>query len=568
MKTKQKLLSVLSACALAFTALVSPISASTVTSKSVKDCDFVMEVNETIAQQDGKSFSLSGLPKGAVIDEVLVETKASSDNAQVQLAFCCSAPGYNENNWYSEGLSGGGATCTFLYTMPDEINALYPNGYESIQLQFWWGTVESVDITSIGVNYTMGDCGTGDVNGDGKLTVADVVLLSKHILVIEALPASAAKEADLDGSGTINTMDLTLLKRALIQAALSPTNSEAMQFVSNLTIGWNLGNTLDSTTDWIPNPSIYDFETCWGNPVTNKAMIDKVKSAGFNTVRVPVSWGQKMSGAPDYKVNDAWMNRVQEVVNYVIDNDMYCILNVHHDNDWLVPRSDRESAATAQLTKLWEQISARFGNYDEHLIFEVMNEPRLVGDASEWNGGNKEAREIINRYGAAALKTIRSSGGNNAERYVMLPPYAASPSTVTLNDFVLPEDDHIIVSVHSYSPYGFALDKEGTSSWAGSTSDKAELDSIFNYLEDRYISQGIPVIIGEFGAMNKENLTDRVRWAEYYVSAAKTRGIPCIWWDNNAFSGSGENFGLLNRGSVNFQYPELVDALMKGAKSK
>lgn len=142
----------------------------------------------------------------------------------------------------------------------------------------------------------------------------------------------------------------------------------------------------------------------------------------------------------------------------------------------------------------------------------------------------------------------------------MVPGYAASSSDTALKSIVLPQDEHLIVSVHAYTPYNFALNKEGKSTWDNDTRD---IDHLMELLDELFLSKGVPVIIGEFGAMNKDNEDERVQWARYYVSKAREYGVPCVWWDNNAFDGDGENFGLLNRRELTFPYPELLKALIE-----
>lgn len=396
------------------------------------------------------------------------------------------------------------------------------------------------------------------------INVASIVAVEKYLL---RTTDQVATEADLDESGSIDAIDVVLHKQILM-GALKTEDPEPIEdniqtitattLTSRLKIGWNLGNTLDATGG----------ETSWGNPSTNKGMIDAVKAAGFNTVRLPVTWDGHMGSAPDYRVDDGWMNRIQEVVNYVIDNDMYCILNIHHENDWLVPKESNKANTTQQLAALWKQIATRFEKYDEHLIFEGMNEPRLVGDPNEWNGGNAEARSVINSYNQTFVETVRSTDGNNDYRCLMLPTYAASCMDSTINDFVVPKDDvanKLILSIHSYSPYSFALDGNGTTSFTDS--DLYGLEQTISSIHNAATSKGLPVVIGEMGARDKNNLQDRVRWGEAYIRIASSYGIPCCLWDNGAFSGNGELFGYLNRYSCTFQFPDIIQAMMKGLEA-
>lgn len=333
----------------------------------------------------------------------------------------------------------------------------------------------------------------------------------------------------------------------------------SVDLVKEIKIGWNLGNTMDATGD-----SGIASETSWGNPFTTKEMIDTVKEAGFNTVRIPTTWEKHLGAAPEYKIDEAWLDRVQDIVDDAMENEMYVILNMHHE-EWHFPSYENYESAKAILTSVWAQIADRFAGYNEHLIFEGMNEPRMKGTNFEWNGGNDEGRDVVNQLNAAFVETIRNSGGNNQLRHLMIPPYAASSDTRTWNAFIIPDDDKIIVSIHAYTPYNFALNKNGTVVWSmDNTNDTREIDNLMNNIYNNFVSKGYPVIIGEFGAMDKNNLDSRTAWSEYYIKKAAEKGIPCIWWDNGAFTGGGELFGLLNRTTKTWQHPDVVEALMKG----
>ncbi len=346
---------------------------------------------------------------------------------------------------------------------------------------------------------------------------------------------------------------------------------KSIDLIKEMRIGWNLGNTLDST---ITNPdgseTPENWETAWGQPVTTKEMIDQVRNQGFNVLRVPCTWEGKFGEGPDYTIDPAWLARVKEIVNYGIENDMFVILNVHHE-EWHMPTKDNEAAAQEILCALWGQIADYFADYNEKLIFEGMNEPRLKGTPMEWNGGNEEAREVINHWNAAFVETVRSKGGNNALRHLMIPTYAASTSQQVLDDFVIPDDDKVIVSVHAYLPYTFALAEpaQATDQWsADNAADTRDIDYLFANLNDMYIKNGRAVIVGEFGTRNRMNTAARADCARYYITKASEVGIPCIWWDNNAFVGNGENFGLFDRKTFEWRYPDIVTALMEASEDK
>lgn len=337
------------------------------------------------------------------------------------------------------------------------------------------------------------------------------------------------------------------------------------ELVKEMKVGWNLGNTLDST---ITNPKgtelPSDWETAWGQPVTTKAMIDSVAAQGFNVLRVPVTWEGKFGEGPDYTIDPDWLERVNEIVDYGIDNDMFVIINVHHE-EWHMPTYENEAAAQEILTALWSQIADHFKNYNEKLIFEGLNEPRLKGTPMEWNGGNDEARDVINHWNAAFVETVRNSGGNNKLRHLMVTPYAASSLDRVLNDFAVPDDDKVIVSIHAYLPYTFALadTAQATVEWsADNAADTNDIDLLMANLKDRYLDKGRAVIIGEMGSRNRMNTEARARCAGYYSEAAHNAGIPICWWDNNAFVGGGENFGLFDRKTFEWRYPDIISALM------
>lgn len=360
-------------------------------------------------------------------------------------------------------------------------------------------------------------------------------------------------------------------------------DSEALKFVESMKIGWNLGNTFDAYTDQ-NKPDEMAYESDWCGVVTTKEMIDGIKAAGFQTIRIPVSWHNHVSDDGSYTISEAWLNRVQEVVDYAVDNDMYIIINIHHDNStsYMYPSQEYLEQSKAYVVAIWSQVAPRFADYDEHLIMEALNEPRLVGTSSEWwldinKAECVEAVQCINELNQAFVDTVRASGGNNADRYLLVPGYAASLQGATNRYFELPQDtadneNKILVEVHAYTPYNFALSAEGesgsTNQWsADSASSTSEIDSTMDTLYEKYVKNGIGVVIDEFGARDKGgNIEARTDFATYYVAAARARGITCCWWDNNAFDGNGELFGIFRRRVCQFLYPDLVEGMMRSCE--
>ena len=350
-------------------------------------------------------------------------------------------------------------------------------------------------------------------------------------------------------------------------------NISAEELVANIRIGWNLGNTLD-TSDlyWLgSSPQVSLMETAWGNPVTTKANIDAVRNAGFNAIRIPVSWSKAAN--KNYIIRNAWMNRVKQVVNYAVSNDMYIILNTHHDEDIFRFRDSEMEESRKAFQTIWEQIADNFKNYDEKLIFEGLNEPRTKGSQSEWNGGTAEERNNLNILNQLFVDTVRASGGNNVMRILLVPTYAASSLAVAMNALTIPSDpqnsvNKIVASIHAYEPYNFALNENSPeNTWSvNRASDKAPITERIDRAYSIFISKGIPVIMGEFGALNKGNEEARAEWAEFYTSYAKSRGVKCFWWDDGGQNEPPSGFGLLIRRSNRFAFQKIVDALMRGTE--
>lgn len=340
----------------------------------------------------------------------------------------------------------------------------------------------------------------------------------------------------------------------------------AIELVKEMKLGWNLGNTMDSVNDHIEKNSKPEaWETAWGNPVTSEALIEKIITEGFNVIRYPVSWRNHIGGGPEYLIDKAWMDRVQELVDWAYKRGAFVVLNIHHEG-WHDPYYTNQEAAAAKLSKVWSQIAKRFEQYDEHLIFEGMNEPRKCGTALEWTGGDQEGWDVVNYLNKVFVDTIRSAGGNNPDRSLMIPGYAANCREGIRNLKVPSGDDKIIASLHSYDPFDFALNPRGRGLWNNET---AVIDQIVREVKELFIDKGIPAILGEFGAGYKPvegNEQSRADWTKYFLEKARAIGMPCVWWDNGHFAGGGEPLGLIDRITLEWKYPLIVEVLKEGMK--
>ncbi len=343
----------------------------------------------------------------------------------------------------------------------------------------------------------------------------------------------------------------------------------AIDFVAELGAGWNLGNTLDA---W--GSSGLSSETSWGQPMTTAKMMTDLKSSGITTVRIPVSWHNHVDEA--FTVDKAWMARVKTVVDYALDAGLFVIVNVHHDNeaDFYYPDAAHKARSLEYARRVWKQIALQFRNYDERLVFELLNEPRLVGSANEWNWSDSDpklvaAAGIIGELEQVALDEIRESGSNNASRYVMITPYVASPWAALSGHFAIPTDaatDKLILSVHAYTPYVFAMQDPGDTVLTAAHKD--DIDTFMGQLNAKFVvGKNMPVVIGEYGATNKNNLSDRVAWFSYYVGKASSYGMATVLWDNGNWevppSGKyNELYGFFNRNSGTWYFPTILSAIL------
>lgn len=343
---------------------------------------------------------------------------------------------------------------------------------------------------------------------------------------------------------------------------------DAYEIVRNMNVGWNLGNSLDT-----PGPNslfaeITEYEEYWGNPVTTQQMISEIVRGGFNTIRIPVTWGNKLGRKPDYLIRKEWLDRVEEVVNYAYLEGVFVILDTHHEDEWLDLVKMDVSESLKIFECLWTQIAERFKEYEHNLVFETMNETRLIGSKDEWTEGTSSARKIINMLNNCAIRAIRKTGGKNSNRMIIVPTYGAKAAKEAILDIEIPSDDkNIILTVHAYAPYNFAMEpKKEFSKW-GNSEDVKEVVELLDEVSEAAKKVGLPLLIGEFGTVDKDNEEDRIAYTRFYIKEAKKRGISCIVWDTN-IKGAFEDYSycLFDRNTLSWRFPRIVKAMIEAAK--
>lgn len=330
---------------------------------------------------------------------------------------------------------------------------------------------------------------------------------------------------------------------------------DTMTFAYALGVGWNLGNTFDALGGDGVDP--VSQETSWGNPATSKALIQTVADYGFTTIRIPITWYHFMDD--EYHIDEAFLERIKQVVDWSLDEGLFVIINTHHEGEWLIPGEGEYEAVSNQLCTMWKQIGEYFADYDERLVFEAMNEPR-VGD--DWNG-NPTTHEVVNKLGVDFVDTIRSLSGYNYKRFLIIPCYAATSNEWVWREFSI-NDYRVIISIHAYLPYDFALNIAGTSRFkVNNPASVKEIDNLFNNITNIFLENGWACVIGEMGCMSKnDNVDDRIEWAKYYTKEAAFRRVPILWWDNGAFT-DGETFGLINRETYQSPYEEIISTMIE-----
>ena len=298
------------------------------------------------------------------------------------------------------------------------------------------------------------------------------------------------------------------------------TGIDAYDIVKEMGAGTNLGNTLESCGTWIDTSNTSNYETAWGQPVTTQEMIDGMKAAGFDSIRIPVAWSNMMADDGTYTINEKYFNRVETVLNYALNADMYVIINIHFDSGWWArfgskTEQERKDAMTKYKT-MWTQIANRFQEYSDRLIFESANEElgTRLNSTDDYKGSGYYAKDdldslykLTNEINQTFVDIVRSTGGNNARRFLLIAGYDTDISKTCDLRYKMPTDtidSHLMVSIHYYSPATYCIVDNPKNSWGydaswGTDEDIKALQSELSQMRISFVNKGYPVIIGEYG---------------------------------------------------------------------
>jgi endoglucanase len=455
----------------------------------------------------------------------------------------------------------------------------------------------------------------GDVNGDGAVNITDVLEILKQLAKITsneihkggsgspAWNAALIVPSSIANNRVAIDDALEILKRLAGISNIIPVlttefrNMNAFDYVANMGPGWNLGNTFDAhgSPAWgsgmSPGWTVAELETMWlggagSGRETTRELLKSIKEQGFDTVRIPVTW-YKVTDGNTLQIHPNWMARVKQVVDWAIAEDLYVILNTHHEEGVMSLLMNDRATTSNVVKKLWEQIAETFKGTGHKLIFEGLNEPRAKGvsGVNEW-WGDIDTRETVNILNQVFVDTIRANGGNNRYRVLMVPTYAASTEGRVMRGFrpdlddrdigfIKPTDlvpDRLALSVHSYLPRAFGIGTNPMPAQSNfdpnSTQGGLLIVSTLADVADFAKDVDMPVVHGEYGSVRNNNADQsaRANHAAFYVSEARKHGIGMVWWDSGRSDRpiqEDQNFGIIRRNAPHTAYfPEIVSAIV------
>lgn len=410
----------------------------------------------------------------------------------------------------------------------------------------------------------------------GSSVISSVAISSSTTTSSSSTPSSSSSSSS--ASSQSNAGRYPDYNTSPLPADDTGMGSTATQIASRIKLGWNIGNTLEAIGG----------ETNWGNPLVTNELIQLVKANGFDAVRIPAAWDQ-YANQQTAKIDSLWLDRVKQVITYCIQNNLYVIVNIHWDGGWLennvTPAKQQENIAKQKA--FWQQIATHLRDADEHLLFASANEPNVE---------NAEQMAVLNSYHQAFVDAVRATGGKNAHRVLIVQGPATDIERTHSLWTKMPDDsiaNKLMAEVHFYTPYNFTLmqkdeswgkqfyywgngfhsttDKEHNPTWG----EEATVDQLFGLMKQQFVDKGIPVILGEFAAMRRTNLTgdalalhlaSRAYYLKYVTRQASTNGLVPFYWD----AGGLDNFGsgIFDRKNNNVFDQPALDALLEGSSKK
>ena len=422
-------------------------------------------------------------------------------------------------------------------------------------------------------------------------------------ITVAANPTYEKRTANLTfkaGSASA-TFAITQAGKEVIPDPVLPENT-AVQMARKLGLGWNMGNQFDGyyNGSWAGEKEGYPDEGVWqpdGAKRATQATFDGVKAAGFTSVRIPVSWLKMIGPAPDYKIDETWMNRVYEVVQYAHNAGLTVIVNTHHDENhgvdntyqWLDIKKAVGNATLNQQIKdeikaVWTQIAEKFADCGDWLIMESFNEINDGGWgwSDAFRADPTKQCNILNEWNQVFVDAVRATGGNNATRWLGVPTYAANPFFEQYAKLPTDSAGKIMLAVHFYDPSEYTIGDQQYSDWGhtgasgkkAAGSDEDHVKEVFNNLFTKYVSKNIPVYLGEFGCSMRAKSDTRAwkfycYYMEYVSKAARAFGMPAFLWDNGTDGSGKEQHGYINHGTGAYigNSKEIIDLLVKGMTS-
>lgn len=368
---------------------------------------------------------------------------------------------------------------------------------------------------------------------------------------------STTTEDNQDLTEAIETTIARTGKRKIYKQTSPMRSITSAELLQEINAGIVLGDSFTASGIGTEN-SVEAYETAMQNPVVAEGLIDAYKNAGFKAVKLPVSWTEHIDA--NGVINEEWLNRIDEVVNMIISKKMYCIINSQNDTSWLTTNVATFADTQQKFSSMWNAIAERFKNYNDHLLFESAGEIlKAENDKSAPLQSDIDNNNILNTI---FVETVRKTGGNNKKRHLVIGTYGSFIDSDSLNGFTVPNDtakNKLIAKVNMYIPAKFCFDESKANAW-GKQSEKDYINHCFAQINSRFKELKIPVMIGEFGAIDKGNESARASYAGYFVSTAYNYYIPCFWFDD------GKDFKLIDRTTFEASFARVLGGIITNAK--